>query len=453
MPGAPTEWGTVLTTEVSSAAPGDLPTWVDISDHVKPSWDCAAGRQTELSHLEPGQATFVLLNDGRFTTGNPASIYPWFRQARRIRQRETVGYYTYELFDGYIQRPRGSHRIDEAAAASPQDATVSISAVDLRGRLGNARKFISTLGEHIRFNGGAALLGYWPCNDAGTSTLVASTTEAGPLRIVHTGAAGVDLAQFGQVAGPAGEDVSFLTLTPPTAGGTIALQGTTAAFVDFTVSAEVTLACWVRPSGTTVNSTIQARSDALTTSMLITASTTQWQLDVTTLAGSTSIAIAEPPTPDRWQFVSARLNNLTGAVNFYVDTSTTAGAIGAGSAGQLDTVVLQATGAQTGFGHLQVYGAAAGTWSQTVHLAQYQMGLTGLERQSTGARINTILDYAGIAPTARDIDLGVAVMSRATLAGRLPADVLDEAAETEQGRLFVQGGLMTFRDRHSVYDI
>src|SRR5678815_4427996 len=123
MPGQPTVWNSTITVEVSSAAPGGLPVWVDVSDTVRPSWNCAAGRQNELSTTEPGVASLVLLNDGRYTTGNPTA-YPWWRQARRIRIRETIGYATFDLFDGYIQPPRGSQRIDEALAVSPQDAIV-----------------------------------------------------------------------------------------------------------------------------------------------------------------------------------------------------------------------------------------------------------------------------------------------------------------------------------------
>jgi hypothetical protein len=83
------------------------------------------------------------------------------------------------------------------------------------------------------------------------------------------------------------------------------------------------------------------------------------------------------------------------------------------------------------------------------------MGLFGLERQSTGERIRTILQYAGVDPSELGrIDNGASLMQVARMAGRGPMDLVAEAVATEQGEFYADGsGLPVFTGRVRLYNI
>lgn len=460
MPGQPTSWGTVQTLEVSSAAPGDLPVWVDISALMRPSFESAAGRQTELSSTEPGAATFELLNDGTLTTGNPSTIYPWWRQARRIRLRETVGYYTYDLFDGFIQRPRGQDRISEAAAVTIQDGVVFIAAVDLRGRLANARPFISTLGEHVRFKGGTALKGYWPLGDE-TLSWPDATGQQPPLApYVIDGNNLIVSAQLQPASATlAADDLAVLKMTRVVPAGQLRLTtGTIAVTLD--PGKVLTAVAWLNLDTTTTTAvfpaTVLMTETPANTGFIrisydpaansITATLTTLGL-TGTVTGSAATLAQALPVAVRYGF-SPNVFELWVRDQVYTTTP-------GGTPPTTSTVTeVRFADLHNGLvGHAQWYIGDATDWTSAEMTAQYRMGWDALERQSTGDRINTIADYAGIPPSARDIDPGVAVMTAAALAGQLPGNELDRAAETEVGRLGVASNLLTFRDRRSTYDI
>jgi hypothetical protein len=459
MPGQPTVWNSTLTVEVSSVAPGDLPVWVDISDTVKVAWSCAAGRQTELSSSDPGVATLTLINDGRYTTGNPTA-YAWWKQGRRIRIRETVGYLTVDLFDGYIERPRGSQRIDEANAAAPQDAVVSVSAVDILGRLSHSAKLISTLGAHIKFHGGQAMKGLWPMGGADRTWPDAIGMQS-PLDIRVADATNLDTDQVapGNGAVAPADDLSVVHLAYLPPAGQLDLRTATSETLE--AGQVLTVVVWVNMDSTTTATatpiTIQvAETPTLTGTIVVSfnpaeegvVSATLTGLNLTgTITGSAG-NIAKPTA------IAVRYGYSPNVFELWVTDqvySTTPG----GSAPTATTVSeVRFGGLHNGFlGYAQMYVGAAADWTSADFAAQYAMGLSGLEWQTTGERVATIADYAGIPTGARDIDRGAAVMSVARLAGRFPADALDEATDTEQGRLFVAGGRLTFRDRRSVYDI
>lgn len=459
MPGAPTTWNSTVTVEVSSAAPGDLPVWVDISDTVKPSWSCAAGRQNELSTTEPGVATLVLLNDGRYTTGNPTA-YPWWRQARRLRIRETIGYLTVDLFDGYIERPRGSQRIDEASAATPQDAIVTLSAVDLLGRLGKSAKLLSTLGAHIKFHGGVSMAGLWTLG--GTDRVWPDAVGMqSPLEVHVADATNLDTDQVSPgngVVAPADDlNVVHLSYLPP--AGQLDLRATTSVALD--AGHVLTAVVWVNVESTTATQifplTIQvAETPTLTGTIVVSYSLAVEGQVTATLTGmgltgsiTGSAGNLSQPTP-----IAIRYGYSPNVFELWIRDQVYATTPGGAAPTATTVSEVRFGGLHNGFlGYAQLYVGAATDWTATDMAVQYAMGFSGLERQSTGERIATIADYAGIPTAARDLDRGAAVMSVARLAGQFPADVLDEATATEQGRLFVTGGRLTFRDRRAVYDI
>lgn len=420
-------------------------------DTVRGPINAGIGDTAETSD-QPGHMAITLENANyKYTPGNPLSPTA-LQTGMPIRLIEWIGPFMFPLHVGTIEFPEAA----DMSADPARDQQLTVLSVDQLSRWERSQTFVSTLGAHIVFNGGDQLLGYWPCNDASGSTQIGSIGVAGPLRVVRYGAATADLLALSAVAGPAGEDASFLSLTPAPLGGSTYLSGTTTSFVDFAACAQVSVVAWFRVTATAIGATLTVRNDALTTSVVITASTTQWQVAATTPGGTTTVAIANVPTTERWQMVTARLNNTTGAVDLYVDATSASGTIGAGtSTGAFDTTILQATGTATAFAHVQVYGGPASTWDQTAHLAQYQMGLSGLERQTTGARIQTIGSYAGLtASQMAAVDQGCSVMSRARLSGQTIAEAMYEARNTERGRLFIAGdGSLTFHDRRTVLNI
>jgi hypothetical protein len=418
-------------------------------DTVKGPINAGIGDTAETSD-QPGHMAITLNNlNHKYSPGNPLSTMA-LQTGLPIRLIETIGPFTFQLHNGTIEFPEITD-----LAFPVRDQQITVLSVDQLSRWERSQTFVSTLGAQIVYVGSTKLLGYWPCNDPSGSTQIGSIGVAGPLSVSRTGAAPASLLALSQVAGPAGEDTSFLTLSPSSLGGAVTLTGTTSTFVNFASFAEVTVAFWMRGTGA-VSSTLIVRNDALTTSVTFTATTTQWQVAVVTPGGSTTVVSTAVATPDRWQMASVRINNTTGAVDLYVDAIYVSGTLGAGTAtGAFDTTILQATGATTAYGHVQVYGGAAGTWSQTIHAAQYQMGLAGLERQTTGARVRTIATYAGLAlGQLAGIDDGCSVMSRALLSGKTIADAMYECRDTERGRLFIAGdGTLTFHDRRTVLNV
>jgi hypothetical protein len=107
-----------------------------------------------------------------------------------------------------------------------------------------------------------------------------------------------------------------------------------------------------------------------------------------------------------------------------------------------------------GIAHVQLYVGAPGDFTVADYLAQARMGQLGLEYQTTGQRINTILDYAGVPGDQRLVDPGVSYMQKATLAGQDPGTALANAVAAERGRGFISGdGKYVFHDRTRIYNV
>ncbi len=73
-------------------------------------------------------------------------------------------------------------------------------------------------------------------------------------------------------------------------------------------------------------------------------------------------------------------------------------------------------------------------------------------QQYTGARIQAVLDYIGVAVTS-DLDAGQTLLAPSdNLAGQSPLEHIQLVAEAEQGRFFAAGdGTLTFQGRHRFY--
>ena len=176
-----TPWGSTIVTEVVTSLAGvEPPTWMDISDRVSfrdlGQVTITNGRQSDLSGDEPAQLSIAFRDDDHlFTVGDI------LRTGRRLRIRESFGLATFDLIDAEIQVPSTSTAMD-IVGGSQAEITVTVTATDQLGRLRDARKFISTLTEYIRFTGGSFLQYFWTLADP--SPGLAFANAVGPPALV-----------------------------------------------------------------------------------------------------------------------------------------------------------------------------------------------------------------------------------------------------------------------------
>ncbi len=460
----PTPWGTTLFFEVSSAAPDDEPVWVDLSDRVldvgmpAETWE---GRQTELDDVDPGRLQLQLRNrDDALTPGNPTSPYPWWKQKRRCRFREVVGYMGYDLGDGFLEIPDVLVRTQEELATD-SDVTLFVSGVDILGRLRDSRKFSSALSEHILYNGGTDLVGYWLLTDP-APPFVGVGPELSPIVVTRT---------FTGTYYPADDVLPQTGLTP---------TGSEASGVRCPTSTNGSGRAFVQLSAPSGYAPAIADGDGLTIvawySLPTINAASFHQIGVGGIAGSSSISLTleRDVTTAIWTLTAS--GAMTGSVamggmgtgallpiGIHIRPSTSVMELWVG--GQRGTTTLAGSpptgmsfsnwdwGFQLDYdlAEWQIY--VGSTWTRTEFMAQIQQGHAPLDQQYTGERINTILNYAGHPAGRRDIDQGVSVMGPAALAGKNVQTLLDEAKDTEQGRLFAHAGRVKFHDRRRIYDV
>jgi len=456
--------------EVSSADPDSTsPVWVDftsrIRDVIQPP-TLATGRQNDLEQSEPSVFTATLDNvDDALTYGNTASPYPWWGPGRKCRYREVIAGTNMALFTGFLLVPT------ELQATSGLEQRVQITAVDRLGRLATAETFVSTLDAHIKYNGGSALVAHWPMSDAAGALSAASlVTGVGPILQVTNYNDSLVNSQllWANRAGPRGDDASYVQLNPTaaviannyvgrprlvrrdisvpmTAGTVVAFLAWIYIPVDTTQPAGPGQVLVSHPNGSS-NPTVQLRADI---------GTTGWNFQFAD-AGHALTTVAVPAVKtDAWSLVGAFMDVDASTITIFADGQTATASLGAPAfAGTFQEIALDGFAGQS-FGPVQIYTGTAAQLNQAFFAAQYQMGLLGMERQSTGDRIRTVAQYAGIPATElTQIDTGQSVMQRALLAGQTPLDAMRDAERTEQGLLYVDGsGNLIFKDRRTLYNI
>lgn len=405
---------------------------------------------------DEGSLTLVLNNsDQAFTPGNTLSpYYPNMKSARRIRVTEVIGSYRFVLFTGYIEFPDITAWTASTASA-PRDQQITFTATDRMTRLANARPFLSTLGEHIAYSGTPAA--YWPL--VGTIGVNPATTTQAPLTVT-TVYANVDAtanaaATAGGGSSITADDIATFRLAPNIVGSVFAIDKyLRGPITPISITSSTFTAVWwmyvedvAGPGGlwNFQNSTLEYLQLAGGSTVMLQAA-----------AGPTFVNIAAQNIPTyKWTLVALRMTLPSGLVELWIDDDApTTGTLGGGvvpSTVSFDDVFF-ANNMQGNIAYLQVY---TGDYTREQFLAQYHMGLEGLEYQTTGQRIRTVLAYAGVpAMDMNRVDRGVSVMQRASLAGKTPATLLTEASDTERGSLYVAGdGQMVFADRKRLYNI
>lgn len=454
--------------------------WADLTsraDTIAAPIQAVQGDTAETT--DEGSLTVTFYNgDQALTPGNTLSpYYPNVRAGRRIRIREVIPALSQiiDVFTGFIEFPE-----TEAWTASsddnPRDQQITVTAVDRMTWLTRARTFTSTLAEHIRYAAGNQLRAYYPLSDDQQAKSAAniSATVLEPLtrrmsQRASGSATGASTPTLTWGAGTPleGDDIPPATSVPAVNAGSwyanVFGEAKFATPLAQSSGESIALVYWCTYDGTAIDVLVPAtirNSDTLSLQqdMLLYYSSVsggwfaRWHPPGSTL---TEVAVSGPQA-SKPTLIALRLTLPSGLCEFWRDddepvTTTLLGGIPASATWSSLAVFGPWAGS---VGHLQVHiGTDAYTRSQ--HLAQFQAGWHGLERQTSGQRIRTLAAYAGIPSTELNrVDPGVAVMQNTSLAGKNPAAAMSEAADTERGSLYAAGtGELVFADRRRLYNI
>lgn len=447
--------------------------WIDVTSYVDTGtgpFEIASGDTPEASADTGGFGLPLVNSDQRFTPGNVISpYYPNIAPGGRIRVRETIGDKVFDRGFGYIQYPEIT-AWTESNSDSPRDQTITIPVVDRAAWLGQGRTFISTLAEHIIYHGGSSIVGYWPMGETdapdvnpavGSTWTLTETARYNGFANAPTAGPGAITYGIGGIA-PA-DDLSSILFSPSLSTDPIVdyvtslmLVGKRPTSFTLAVGQVLTVVCWTRPG--------DIRSDAFQSSLVISlGSSTSTSTSVSVgvfegeiFAGAGNGAdwagtVTGPVVPqDQAIPVAVRVGVSPDVLELWVRDEIYTGTltVSSATAATFDQVEIgeRYPGAVN---HAQIYLGAEDDWGHDDFLAQRDIGLSGLERQSTGERIRTILAYAGVdASELGRIDDGASLMQVARMAGRGPLDLVAETVATEQGEFFVAGNNQpVFADR------
>lgn len=432
---------------------------------------------------DPAGMSFVLNNsDLRFTPDNPVAYggLSWALDGgMEVSCVESVGPWVMPDFHGFISFPE----IDswaKSSAAAPRDQQITVTVIDLLGEFNDDDVMVSTLAEHIRFEGGSALIGCWPMGDA---------TQPFPDMIGNAPDAVMTLATAPAFA------TTTVTGNPaflPQSGGTLPgddlpvcrLEASTALFAGTTVNnllapvidvdfvdpitfavpsyavltgKTLTSVCWYWPD-------MPAGGPAGGPCSLLTLQTTNVTLVVTVdstgqiridslglLTGTLTPAINLPN--QAWISIGIRYNHAAPSLKFWVNGTEYNVVL----AGTLASDKLESIGTSQYYsgsiGYLQAYVGAATDWALADYLDQRTVALNGWANQHTGDRIKMLAQYAGQSLGLLDrVDTGVSLMNKAAFAGQGFAAAMANAETTEQGTLIVnRSGRLDFADRQRRY--
>lgn len=436
--------------------------WTDITadvDTMTAPVAATTGSSAETTG-DPATLSLVLHNPGfKYTPGNLLSSFA-LSSGLPIRFSEAIAGQTIYLFSGFIEFPE----ISSVNMSMTQDQTLQVNAVDQLSRWERSPTFVSTLASYIDY-AEPNLTHYWPLADASGSTQATNLINpAAPMTIeafvgtAPTASSVGPLLQFGSQEGPPGDDGNYPVWNDAANGYRLRLVNRVLPGVTPSSSSFLLLSCWVyHPEPVSTTAQILLRNTAQDLSVQI-SSVPVWSASISNPTGNVTLTGAAPKTAG-WQYVAVTVDcSATGAVALHVDANTpvTGNLASAPFVGTMQHIVLDGPdGSSAGgsIGHVQV--SLTGTYTATTHAAQFQMGLSGLDRQSTGERIKTIARYAG--KTDADltlVDSGGSIMQRAELAGLTVADAMYQARDTEQGELFIDGsGLLNFDDRRTLLNI
>lgn len=453
------------------SAPDDpAPIWTDETSRVDGAVRIVRGRRDERDEVDASHMSLDLANhDQRYTPGNVESpLYPYVLPARRCRLIDTVAGVEYPLFDGYLEPPE-IEDWQKSNSAAPRDQVIAINAVDRMGRLDRARRYISTLGEHIRYRSGMALRAYWTLGQSGAPvdvTIGDAWTLREQVRVhadqwIPTDPA-VPSISYGEPGGPAGDDLAMVAFQPSRDVAnnvyvqSIRLAGTRGTGVDLAAGTVMTIVAWVRidaplansiprlvqiEDGTSAYASIELDSSGRL--VVYGEKSASWSGTVTGPTAPTDMAV---PVAVRFGFDPAVIELWVGD-DVYTGTMT----VTTPNAASLDTIKI-GHGFDGQVNHVQVYVGAEDDWDHGDFLAQGAAGRDGLARQTADQRIATLAQYAGLSTTDLELDRASAVLPVAALAGQTPGALWRQAAAADNGLLIARGdGRVAFHGRQRRY--
>jgi len=330
---------------------------------------------------------------------------------------------------------------------------------DRKQLLDNGRTFISTLAEHIMYEGRNTLRAYYPLNEtAGEPQFGGRVGTEPPLSVDNP-----KLVALAAQAMAPGDDLSVPVFSDaPVTASTVTdvAQGAweTANFINFTSSETVTIVAWIRPAVPAALVLVDAfqfdGGGSLFFGVDWTLGAPKWNFGAT-VAGWGPIAGVTTntgPNVDVWTLVAWRFKLQDQQeiwINRTVETLSFGG--GAPASSNITRLSLSPFSRWAGsIAHLQVHVSnGSDDYTYARHLAQLEIGHEGMVYDRTDERIATIISYASPYVTIPTVlDEGTTFMRRASLAGKKPGQAIDEAVDTERGRFVVTGdGVARFHNR------
>lgn len=424
---------------------------------------------------DPGSLTLVLHNVGfKYTPANALSAFA-LSTGMGIRFFDLIGGNRVYTFTGFIEFPE----VASVNVSMNQDQTIQVSAVDQLSLWERSQTFVSTLGAHIMGSTrNGALRGYWPMKDETLPVAPAVGVVAGevidPNRqgVANSQAPAVNVQSGGTPPGDDGAEsvqiVYGFSGSTNTNGPYFDMRYPLSVTVDdripLAAGQVATLVVWVNMTSTT-NVTLDLTGLYLDTlpsgggwlySLFRSADAVGshwhgsyyngsfWTVDSTN--GSSNAT-------ERWYALGIRWGHTPNVIELWVDDARYTGTFTeAVTSAKVAAVSPSIYGS---IAHVQLHVGAPADFDFTDFTAQRAVGLTGLERQTTGDRIDTLARYAGKTDALlTQVDPGQSIMATARLAGLTVAQAMYEARDTEQGDLYIDGtGLTTFADRRTLLNI
>jgi hypothetical protein len=430
------------------------PVWTDLpmtgANAVRTPITITHGRGDEFSEVQPGTASADLRNEsGNYTLGKTTGLYGAnVKPGKRVRVEHN--------YQGVIY-PRHTGHANSWPTTWPTGrgtfALGGLSSTDRFKRLGNLRKLRSMLEEEVLRDAPAV---YFPLSESEGAASAGSITptpqqSATPLAV---GPGGGGTVTFGQGTGPGTDGLPAAVFAPrsPTSG--LLLRATP---VTVNASAGFTLACWfATESAPTPNpaamaaATTPAGDDAVLLGI-----GAGGKVQATVVADG--LHAYSNTSPVAYNDGGTHVAHLTltpsggvVTVRLYVDGvlrqsgTYTRGALGVLS--QVDLGGYHVSGDWAPYaGTLSHVAAFTTALSATRIATHYQAGATGLQGERTDQRIARVADWIGLPAGDRALDVGDKLMGPQSTSGKQPLEVMQEAAQVEQGVLFISpAGKLTF---------
>ncbi len=453
----------------------------DVTSRVDGAILITEGRLTHVDVVGWSEVQMNLRNeDQALTPGNPFSPYaPFVLSGRRIVVTDVAGEQEFNLFDGFIQFPEAQDWA-KSDATVPRSQTITVTGIDRMGRLDNARSFLSTLGEHIRYNGGSALKVHYPMSEAaspfidvatGGAPLNAAVIDDDPVFTLPTTGLAQLLPQQGEPI--RGDDISPMRCehSYETDGANVFISRYVRGYATWPAgriplpSGQVlTLCFWVRPGygkftgghgvGPVRLELNTGDPTDFTTFNVSTLDGFSVELSSGSFTGYSCVITGGGWLQDQWIPIAVQYTPSGPTVEMWVSGNRHIGAPTGTPPATNSVTALYApyTFFQGDLTGVQVYIGDANAFTYADFLAQVAMGWQGLDRQRVDERITTLAQYAGLTTDDLELDRGSGAMAPARLAGQKPGPLIRSAAATDNGLVYTREGRITFHGRQRRYN-